>query len=137
MEKTIEQLENQILDCFEQHYIKAGKLDPVNIDYSFVFRYKAPIGEDFSDPTFQRKMAIQHFSALLQAAIHRDSDRIEKIICNEMKYCDARNDERIQIVKGVLDGLLSAAIGFPVPIITLCEYVVRRKWLEPLCKCES
>lgn len=135
MQKTIEQLENQILDCFEQHYIKKGKIDPQNIDYSSVFHYVAP--EDPSDPTFQRKMAIQHFSALLHATIHRDSNRIKKIICNEMKYCDAKKDERIQIVKGALDAALSAALGFPVPIIIICEYVVRRKWLDPLCECES
>lgn len=135
--RSEEQLEAEILGCFEAHYIDQGLLDPKNIDYSFVFNYVTDGSEDPSDPEFQRKIAIQHFSALLHAAIFGKKEEIEQIICKELDYCSAKSDERVQIVKATLDGALSAALSFPVPLVTLCEYVVREKWLNPMCGCES
>ena len=135
--RTEEQLEAEILGCFEAHYINKGLLDPNNIDFSFAFNYVTDGSEDPSDPEFQRKSAIQHFSAFLHAAIFGEKEKIEQIICKELDYCLAKSDEKVQIVKATLDGALSAALSFPVPLVTLCEYVVRKKWLDSMCGCES
>lgn len=137
MQKSIEQLESEILACFEAQGIEDGRLDASNIDYSSIFNYVTDGGDDLSDPEFQRKSAIEHFSSLLQAALIGDRETIEQIVCKELNYCMANDDERIQIVKATLDGVLSAALSFPVPLVTLCEYVVRKRWLNPMCGCES
>lgn len=137
MQKSIEQLESEILACFEAQGIKDGRLDPNKIDYSFIFNYATDGSDDLSDPEFQRKSAVQHFSGFLRASLLGDQEKIEQIVCKELNYCIAKDEEKIKIVKGALDGALSAALSFPVPLVTLCEYVVRKRWLDPMCGCES
>jgi len=122
MERTTEQIESEILSCFESHYIKEGLIDPNNIDYSYVFHYVTDEEKGPLDRELQRKSAIQHFSALLQAAITRDQERIKRVICDDLKFCDAKKDEKVGIIKATMDGILSAALSFPVPIVTLWEF---------------
>ena len=137
MQHSIEALERHIIEYFEREMISHGRLDPDSLDYSFVLPqviYDRRVDKNID---YQRAIAMQLFRWILYLAVTRNRKMITNTICKELNYCEADDNKRIEIVFNTLGSVLSTTLGFLVPRATLSEYVVRRKWLEPICNCRD
>ena len=137
MQHSIDALESDIIGCFEREMIAHGRLDPQSLDYSYVLPqvvYDRRINKNID---YQRTIAMQLFRWILYSAVIRNQKLIINKICKELNYCAAEDGERVKIVVDTLGAVLSTTLGFLVPRATLSEYVVRRKWLEPICNCQD
>lgn len=137
MQRSIDMLEREIISYFEREMISHGRLDPEKLDYSYVLPQVVYDQSADKNIDYQREIAMQLFRWMLYLTVTRNRGMINDIVCDELKYCEARDDEKIKIVSDTLGSFLSTSLGFLVPRATLSEYVVRRQWLEPICQCRD
>lgn len=68
----------------------------------------------------------------------RNKSAFAEFACVKLDYCNQRkrHTATIDLVKGVSDGLISAALQLPIPAMTLSVYCVQSLFLDRLCNCE-
>ena len=76
---------------------------------------------------------------VLDAMLNSVSSQLRNACCVRAGYCGFKKTHRdaIDVVKAVLDGLLSAAFVFPIPAATVAVYCVQSFFLDRLCQCDA
>ena len=76
---------------------------------------------------------------ILEAMLDGVSSQLRAACCVHGKYCVFKKAHRdtIDVVKAVIDGLVSAAFVFPIPVATVAAYCVQSLFLDRLCQCDS
>jgi hypothetical protein len=76
--------------------------------------------------------------AVLEALLNLHGDLIEGL-CARIDYCarKKRHAESLNMIKAVVDGLISASIQLPLPMATVGAYCVQSLYLDRVCECDD
>lgn len=76
--------------------------------------------------------------AVMEALLNIHDDWI-LAVCVSSDYCarKTRHSETLNVIKAVIDSLLSAATKLPLPVATISAYCVQSLYLDRACKCDE
>jgi hypothetical protein len=76
---------------------------------------------------------------ILEAMLRNVNAELEHTCCVKVGYCKLIKSKAptIDVAKAVLDGLISGAFTFPIPVATVTVYCIQSLYLDRLCKCNG
>lgn len=99
-----------------------------------------PVGILSSDDAESRKTQTNdgrpHHS-YFEAVLKPFKEKIRTAVCEKGKYCEVKkkNTNEITLCSVVLDSLVTASVGLPIPAATVSAYCVMSLYLDRLCAC--
>ena len=94
-------------------------------------------GDDEKSSSYRGIKDGRPFHSIIDAILLKIEPNIKEVFCKKLHYCELKKNHSatIDVAKAVFDGLIAAAVTFPIPIATVSAYCVQSLLLDRVCEC--
>lgn len=76
----------------------------------------------------------------IEKIISDNREKLYELICVKFEYCKLKrsgslNSDGLNLSLNIIDGLISFAIGLPIPLSMVIYYLVKNRLIDKLCNC--
>lgn len=83
----------------------------------------------------ERDAIISEIRKRVSNLLHSTSNGSREFFCVRLAYCQNKNSDLIGLVTAVADSYYMSAFEDWCPRVSIAAYIVRSKFLDPLCNC--